>query len=448
MAFAILRVGKMKSASAVGGQSDHAERERLTPNADAARLALNQRLAGTGDAWADVQANFAEYGITPQKNSVLAIDVFITASPEHFASNHPDDPNWKAFQAKAMDFLKAEYGAWNVVHAVAHHDETSPHLHAIITPIRSKTVKVGRKVKTERTENRLCARDWLGGDRTTLSKLQTRFADHVADLGLKRGTEGSRASHTEVKQFYTVMKEVVSQAQAIDQALPQIDRDHFVRSVAKPGILDLATPRQFAQAQVSGAITALQQQIEQTNHNSQIARSGQLVTLQTPALAALAEKGQNRQSQAEAALQKLGYRLDQHGQLVDILEERKNALRATISKTVKECTTFEELKPLLQVRGVKLGFNNSLATGENGETRNTAGFRDKTGWIDGKDLGQDFTTMAIQQLLAANARRREADQKQATIKAAAEAEKKAKIKVQAKASDQVKPEVRSPKIGR
>jgi hypothetical protein len=279
--------------------------------------------------------------------------------------------------------------------------------------------------------DRLCARDWLGGDRTTLSKLQTRFADHVADLGLKRGIEGSRADHTQVKQFYTVMKEVVSQAQAINQALPKIDPDYFVRSVPKPGLLDIATPRQFAQTQVGHALTALQQQIDQTNHNTQIARSGQLVNIQTPALTALAEKGQTRQSQAEAALQKLGYRLDQHGELINILEERKNALRATISRSLGECATFDELKALLLTRGITLTGNKSLADVHDGKTVNAAMFRDKKGWVEGKDLGHEYTTIALRQQLASTEKRREEEKKQAAVKAEAE---KAKLKGQAQAS--------------
>ncbi|RZK37677.1 MAG: hypothetical protein EOO61_08695, partial [Hymenobacter sp.] len=181
MAYAILRVAKLKTMGNVGGQASHVERLRETPNADAEKLKLNQRLVGTDSPVHDVQERLAAAGIEPRKGAVLAIDVFITASPEHFTTNHPNDPNWQAFQAKAMQFLSQEYGPDNVVHAIAHHDETSPHLHAIITPIKTKTVKVGRKVKTERIENRLCCRDWLGGDRTTLSKLQTRFADQVKE---------------------------------------------------------------------------------------------------------------------------------------------------------------------------------------------------------------------------------------------------------------------------
>lgn len=429
MTFAILRVAKLKTMGNVGGHGNHVERQRQTPNADQQRIDLNQRLAGTHDVRADVEARFKAAGITPQKNAVVAIDVFISASPEHFQHNHPEDPNWKAFQAKALEFLRQEYGAENVVHAMAHHDETSPHLHAIITPIKTKTVKVGRKVKTERTENRLCARDWLGGDRTTLSKLQTRFADSVKELGLSRGVPGSRADHTEVKQFYTVMKETTDQAKAINLALTPIDADYFVKAVPKPGLLDLATPRQFAQTQVSNALSSLRQQIEQTNQNAQTARNGQLVKLQRPATVALLEKARSRKSRAEAALTKLGYRLDEHGQLVNLRDDRKNALRATISKSLSICTSSSELIADLALKGVKIGFSKDLPEVYEGKTYYGAVLHDGKGRITATDLGPDYTTVNLAKQLAITAQKKEQERtRQEQERKAAEEKEKTEMK--------------------
>lgn len=396
MAYAILRVAKLKTMGNVGGQSSHVERLRETLNADPARIELNRRLAGTDSPLHDVQERLAAAGIEPRKGAVVAIDVFITASPEHFKTNHPDDPNWQAFQAKAMQFLQREYGRDNVVHAIAHHDETSPHLHAIVVPIKSKTVKVGRKVKTERTENRLCCRDWLGGDRTTLSKLQTRFADQMKELGLHRGIEGSQAKHTKVSQFYTVMQETTAQAQHVNTRLAPISSDYYVRSVPKPNLLEMAQPRKFAQAQVERSLQGVASQIEQTNANAQAARSGQLVGLQTPVTDALNEKGQTRQRQAEAALLTLGYRLDQHGQLVNVQEERKAALRATITTSVKKCTTLEELQAALAKKGVKMALYKDQFEELGSQRYRQVAFGDGKGdRIGGHELGPDYTTVAL-----------------------------------------------------
>ncbi|SFF39469.1 MobV family relaxase [Spirosoma endophyticum] len=407
MAFAILRVAKLKTMGNISGHGSHVERQRETLNADPAKLDLNQRLAGTDDPAADVKVRFDEMQIEPRKGAVVAIDVFITASPEHFNTNHPDDPNWKAFQDKAMAFLRQEYGAANVVHAIAHHDETSPHLHAIVTPIRSKTIKVGRAVKKERTENRLCARDWLGGDRITLSKLQSRFADHVKDLGLTRGIEGSGATHTQVKQFYTLMKETTEKAQAIQLALAPIEKDYYVKAVDKPRTIDRIYQHDYAKYQVEQALSKVSSQIEQTNKNAETARRGQLVSLQTPVTDALIQKGQTRQSQAEQALAQLGYRLNVHGQLENILEERQKALRTTLTRSLGKCTTIDELRADLAGKGIKMGFSKDHQETYQGKSYNGVVFNDGQGKLWGHELGPDYTTLRIVEQLTQLAIQRE-----------------------------------------
>jgi hypothetical protein len=410
MAYAILRVAKLKTMGNVGGHGSHVERQRETLNADPEKLKLNQRLAGTDDPAADVRVRFDEAGVEPRKGAVVAIDVFISASPEHFGQNHPDDPNWKAFQAKAMAFLRQEYGADNVVHAIAHHDETSPHLHAIVTPIRSKSVKVGRAVKTERVENRLCAKDWLGGSRKTLSLLQTRFANSVKELGLDRGIEGSKAKHTEVSQFYSVMKETSAQAQAVHLALAPIEKDYYVKSVAAPRVIDRIYLHDYARHEVSQALNAVSTQIQQTNENVKKARSGQLVELQSPVTEALIQKGQTRQSQAEKALEGLGYRLNVHGELENILDERKKALKTTLSRSLSKCTSIEELRADLAGKGIKMNFYKDEPEIYQGKSYNGAGFDDGQGRIWGHELGADFTTgRLVEQLAQLQAQRERAE---------------------------------------
>lgn len=83
----------MKTMGNVGGHRDHVERPGETLNADPEKIKLNQRLASTDDLTADVRVRFDEAGSEPRKGAVLAIDVFITASPEHFQANYPDAPN-------------------------------------------------------------------------------------------------------------------------------------------------------------------------------------------------------------------------------------------------------------------------------------------------------------------------------------------------------------------
>ncbi|GGC16024.1 MobV family relaxase [Dyadobacter sediminis] len=350
MAYAILRVTKMNSMGSIGGKDSHELRQRETLNADPERASLNRQVIGTV-AIDDVKERLGITGVPIRKDSVLAIDVFATASPEFFTRNHPDDIRCKEFQRSLVDFLYKEFGKDNVVSLRAHHDETSPHWHATIVPIREKTIKVGRQVKTERTENRLCAKDWLGGDRHTLSKLQTRFANEMKHLGLERGIQGSQAKHVAVKQFYTLAQEAVTKAESIQQHFPRINPEQYAEKVEKPGFFE--GTESFAKKSVTNAINQLSTDIEKVNLSIKQARQNELNKTAVPAINALAQKSDTRQSQAEKALLTLGYRLDQHGGLVNIEEERKNALRGSILHVLSNCTSLQLFRQELIKKGIK-----------------------------------------------------------------------------------------------
>lgn len=212
MAYAILRTSKVSSAGGVAALGQHLEREKLTENASQELEHLNRRVIGSGDLWADVQARMSEAGVKPQKDSVLAVELLMTASPEHFRFQLGTTPDGRAtlvgdfekvdrFEKLAKEWLEREYGPKNVVNLTRHMDEGNPHWHAVVVPIVHKTVKVGRSVKREVEQNRLSARDYFNG-RDTLSKLQDRFAEQMQGEGLNRGIKHSTAKHSEVRAFY------------------------------------------------------------------------------------------------------------------------------------------------------------------------------------------------------------------------------------------------------
>jgi hypothetical protein len=92
----------------------------------------------------------------------------------------------KGFE-KSVDWLIAKHGAENVLACTIHLDEKTPHLCAYVVPMH---------------EGKLNARHFLGG-REKLSKMQTDFANQMAEFGLQRGIEGSKATHTTVKEYYS-----------------------------------------------------------------------------------------------------------------------------------------------------------------------------------------------------------------------------------------------------
>jgi hypothetical protein len=187
MAYAILRVGKIKSPD-VKGANAHNTREITVSNADPQKVNENVQLKGSIDLEKDIKIRLEDAGITKyRKDAVLCIEHMMTTSPEFLEDKNPD--KWNKFQNECQNWLNTQYGKENVINIHAHFDEHTPHLHAMVTPI------------TE--DGRLACKDFLNGA-DKLRKMQDSFAEHIQKSGLElqRGEKGSKATHTEIKEFY------------------------------------------------------------------------------------------------------------------------------------------------------------------------------------------------------------------------------------------------------
>lgn len=206
MPYAICRTAKLKTAGNLGGLNDHLHRLRETPNADRELTYQNQQLRGSDDLNADVQARLDAAGCVVRKNAVLAVEHVLTVSPE-FLNFHKGEANGRAalmgsttdrdrlssFRDRALDWVDERYGKDNVVSAVLHLDEKTPHLHIIVVPIDER--------------GKLNCRGYLGGTEK-MRAMQTSFAEKMEPLGLVRGVEGSKSHHQTIQRFYGLVKEL------------------------------------------------------------------------------------------------------------------------------------------------------------------------------------------------------------------------------------------------
>ena len=184
MNYCILRAEKLTTFGSIAGSAKHTFREIPTPNADPARTHLNKTV-GAQDAAAVRAAIEARLPAKRRKDAVLCIEYLITASPEWFKAAPPKTQS--AYFNAALRWLQARHGKDNVVCVNAQYDETSPHLVAYVVPLTK--------------DGRLSAKDFLGG-RKVLSEMQTDFAEKIGKpVGLQRGVEGSKATHTTAKQY-------------------------------------------------------------------------------------------------------------------------------------------------------------------------------------------------------------------------------------------------------
>ena len=189
MAFAIMRAKKLNSMGTVAAALQHCYRDRETPNADQERTPDNEHLAArsTDEAMGQLRERLPE---KRRKDAVLAVEYVMTASPEWWNTASSDQQ--QAFFTRSVEWLADKYGADNIVTATVHRDELTPHLSAFVVP--------------RTADGRLSAKEFIG-NRQKMRDDQTTYAERVADLGLERGIEGSRATHQRVKTHYGAIQQ-------------------------------------------------------------------------------------------------------------------------------------------------------------------------------------------------------------------------------------------------
>ena len=182
MNYAILRTTKLKTMGNIGGSLAHSYRTIETPNADPNLTPKNHHSVATPEG-----VKQAIKDRLPEKrrsDAVLCIEYLITASPgwDGWETSKED-----MFFERASLWLSDKHGEENIAGVSIHRDVTTPHLVAYVVPIDQK--------------GKLNCKSFLGG-RVKLNQMQTDFANTVADLGLTRGKEGSKAKHTSIKAYY------------------------------------------------------------------------------------------------------------------------------------------------------------------------------------------------------------------------------------------------------
>ena len=182
MNYAILRTAKLKTMGNIGSSLAHSYRTIETPNADPNLTPKNHHTVATPEA-----VKQAIKDRLPEKrrsDAVLCIEYLLTASPEWEGWGKSQEVE---FFKRSAQWLIDQHGEENIAGMSIHRDISTPHLVAYVVPIDQK--------------GKLNCKNFLGG-RAKLNKMQTDFANKVADLGLMRGKEGSKAKHTSIKEYY------------------------------------------------------------------------------------------------------------------------------------------------------------------------------------------------------------------------------------------------------
>ena len=143
------------------------------------------------------------------KDDAVLITSFVLGSDKDFFDGLAKGQQ-KQFFADCTGFFAERYGKENVVSAVVHLDESTPHLHFNLMPV---------------TDGRLCAKVLF--DRTALCDLQADFYEAVGKkYELERGKEGSTAKHLDTVAYK--MKKMTEAAEA------KIQEAEEAQAAAKP----------------------------------------------------------------------------------------------------------------------------------------------------------------------------------------------------------------------
>ena len=188
--YAIMRIEKRK-LSAVGKIGRHNERlkkeYKSNPDINLERTALNYHFIEPENSYRnDILKRISKVGAKRRKDSIVMQDCYIGATPDWIRAKSPQEQ--KEYFQHALKFFEKKIGKQNIITAVVHMDEATPHMHLCFIPI---------------TENgRLSSKDIIGGPKG-LSQWQDEFYEHMAEQypDLTRGTP-KRLTHRQHVPVY------------------------------------------------------------------------------------------------------------------------------------------------------------------------------------------------------------------------------------------------------
>ena len=206
---AILRFEKHKGNPARPLEAHH-ERQKeqyaSNPDIDTSRSKYNFHIVKPeGRYYHFIQNRIEQAGCRTRKDSTRFVDTLVTASPEFFKGKSPKEI--QAFFQRAADFLIGRVGRENIVSAVVHMDEKTPHLHLVFVPL------------TE--DNRLCAKEIIG-NRANLTKWQDDFHAYMVEKypDLERGESASQTGREHIPpRIFKEMTQLTKQKEQLDALL-------------------------------------------------------------------------------------------------------------------------------------------------------------------------------------------------------------------------------------
>ena len=207
MSYLVARMQKMKSQN-LGGIQKHNQREfenHSNEDIDKDRSYLNYDLVNSSNInyKENIMSIIDEQNTSDRKirkDAVLVNEWIITSDHEYFKEMDPEEI--KRFFETATEFFGNRYGKQNLAYAQVHMDETTPHMHLGVVPMR---------------EGKLQSRNIF--TRKELLAVQDEFPRHMQDNGFKleRGEPNAERKHLTVEEYKEMHSRLAEMTQIEEQ---------------------------------------------------------------------------------------------------------------------------------------------------------------------------------------------------------------------------------------
>lgn len=203
MSYAIIRNEKLTRAQAMGAYK-HNERKtknHSNKNIDSSKTELNYYLKKTELSYIKEFDRIKEkYNLKGQirSNSNIMCEMVFTSDQKFFDEIGYEES--KRYFTESYNFIcnYKNLGEQNIISAVVHMDEDTPHMHLLFIPVVHTTDKEGNKI------NKVCCRDFWRG-KNSYRDLQNAYFKHISEKGFKleRGelVEVTNREHYSIQEY-------------------------------------------------------------------------------------------------------------------------------------------------------------------------------------------------------------------------------------------------------
>ena len=212
MVYAILRFAKHKGGASKALSAHHERTKEIyasNPDIDKSRPVQNYHLIAPRWSYGqEIRHRIRMAGCRVRKDSVKFVDTLVTVSPE-FARVH--EAEMPEYFTRAFDFLKERVGEENIISAVVHMDEKTPHLHLCFVPLAK--------------DKRLSAKEILGNKKSMI-RWQDDFYACMAERWpeLERGAPAVETKRRHLTpQWYKKVTAMDAKLERLETALDDIN---------------------------------------------------------------------------------------------------------------------------------------------------------------------------------------------------------------------------------